>query len=105
MLHLTGRFGCPATFQSLRSRLDRANDTGVTLSGRVQNPAGCAEQLVMSKTTADPRRRAMVKLAARDRAPPVVVAYPTGLVGHGAAPAGLTSRGRRGPRQSTGTVR
>jgi hypothetical protein len=57
----------------------------------------------MSKATADPRRRAMVKLAARDRAPPVVVAYQTGLVGHGAA--GLTSRGRRGPRQSTGTVR
>jgi hypothetical protein len=42
--------------------------------------------MVMSKATADPRRRAMVKLGARDRAQLVVVAYQTGLVGHGAAP-------------------
>jgi hypothetical protein len=34
-----------------------------------------------------------------------VVAYQTGLVGPGRLPAGLTSRARRGPRQSTGTVR
>jgi hypothetical protein len=40
----------------------------------------------MSKATVDPRRRAMVKLAARDRALLVVVADQPGLVGHGAAP-------------------
>jgi hypothetical protein len=50
--------------------------------------------------------RAMVKLGARDRAQLVVVAYQTGLVSPGpGSPAGLTSRSRRGPRQSTGTVR
>jgi hypothetical protein len=50
--------------------------------------------------------RAMVKLGARDRAQPVVVAYQTraGRPRPG-SPEGLTSRGRRGPRQSTGTVR
>jgi hypothetical protein len=49
--------------------------------------------------------RAMTKLGARDRAQLVVAAYQTGLVGPGRLPAWLTSRARRGPRQSTGTVR
>jgi hypothetical protein len=49
--------------------------------------------------------RAMTKLGARDRAQLVVAAYQTGLVGPGRLPAWLTSRVRRGPRQSTWTVR
>jgi DNA-binding NarL/FixJ family response regulator len=49
--------------------------------------------------------RAMTRLGARDRAQLGVVAYQTGLVGPGRLPAGLTSRARRGPSPSTGTVR